>query len=102
VNVAVDRMIGREGAHPVGLAALGFVGGLAVGLAAWSSQLHRSRRDLFSAQPWRRLAALGYLGGCRPNHETLRLLDDYVTWESRPALRRRGERLLRRLEHYLD
>ena len=95
-------MIERDGAHSVGLAALGFVGGLAVGIAAWSSQLHRSRRDLFSPQPWRRLAALGYLAGSRPTQETLRLLGDYVTWESRPALRRRGELLLRRLQHYLD
>ncbi|HYD51913.1 MAG TPA: hypothetical protein VEA99_04775, partial [Gemmatimonadaceae bacterium] len=97
-----NEMSNRNGVRQTGLVALGFVGGLAVGMAAWSTQLHRSRRELFSGQPWRRLAALGYLGGCRPSQETARLLADYVSWESRPALRRRGERLLRRLEHYLD
>jgi hypothetical protein len=95
-------MSSENGVRQAGLVALGFVGGLAVGLAAWSSQLHRSRRELFSAHPWRRLAALGHLGGSRPTHETARLLGDYVEWETRPALRRRGERLRRRLEHYLD
>jgi len=84
------------------LVVYGFIGGLAVGIAAWSSQLHRSRRDLFSRHPWRRLAALGHLGGGAPSAEAARLLSEYVTWESRPALRRRGERMLRRMKLYLD
>ena len=92
----------RTGPNAASLVALGFVGGLAAGIAVWSSQLHRSRRELFSARPWRRLAALGHLGGGPPSLETARLLADYVNWESRPALRERGRRLLRRMEHYLD
>lgn len=91
---------GWDGA-PARLAALGFVGGLAAGVIVWSSALHRSRRELFSGSPWRRLAALGHLGG-EPSAEHAQLLADYVQWESRPALRRRGERLLRRMTHYLD
>jgi hypothetical protein len=83
------------------LAALGFAGGLAVGLVVWGSQLHRSRRDLFSRSPMRRFAALGYLAG-RPGSETARLLGDYLNWETRPLLRRRGLLLLRRMEAYLD
>ena len=83
------------------LAGIGFVGGLAVGLVVWGVQVQRSRRDLFSRSPIRRLAALGYLGG-QPGVETARLLADYVRWEARPALRKRGQHLLRRMEAYLD
>ena len=83
------------------ITAAGFVGGLAVGLVVWSSQVQRSRRELFSRSPMRRYAALGFLAG-RPGVETARLLRDYVNWETRPALRRRGQHLLRRLHAYLD
>lgn len=94
-------MNGRSGGSPATLAALGFVGGLAAGVLLWSSQLHRSRRELFSGSSWRRLAALGHLGG-EPSAEHAQLLADYVQWEARPALRRRGEHLLRRMTHHLD
>jgi hypothetical protein len=83
------------------MAAAGFVGGLAVGLVVWSTQVQRSRRELFSRSPVRRYAALGFLAG-RPGVETARLLADYVNWETRPALRRRGQLLLRRMHAYLD
>ena len=56
----------------------------------------RSRRDLFSASPLKRFAALGYLGG-HPGIETARLLTEYVRWEVKPALRKRAERLLQRM-----
>ena len=83
------------------LVAAGFVGGLAVGLVVWSTQVQRSRRELFSRSAVRRYAALGFLAG-RPGLETARLLADYVNWETRPALRRRGQLLLRRMHAYLD
>lgn len=83
------------------LVAAGFVGGLAVGLVVWSTQVQRSRRELFSRSPMKRYAALGFLAG-RPGAETARLLRDYVNWETRPALRRRGQHLLRRMHAYLD
>lgn len=83
------------------LGALGFVGGVAVGLVVWGIQVQRSRRELFSRSPLRRLAALGYLAG-RPGVETARLLTDYLNWETQPILRRRGQVVLRRMEAYLD
>ena len=83
------------------LAGIGFLGGFAAGLVLWAAQVQRSRRDLFSRSPVRRLAALGYLGG-QPGVETARLLQDYVKWEARPVLRLRGQHLLRRMETYLD
>jgi hypothetical protein len=75
----------------------GFLGGLIIGLLVWSTQIRRSRRDLFSRNPVRRLAALGYIGG-HPSVDTARLLTEYVSWERRPSLRGRAERLLRRMD----
>jgi hypothetical protein len=49
----------------------------------------------------KRLAALGYLGG-RPGLDTVHILADYVRWERHPGLRRRGERILRRMKSHLD
>jgi hypothetical protein len=69
-------------------------------VALWDYEMRSSRRHLFSRNPLKRLAALGYLGGS-PSVETARLLRDYVNWESRPELRRRGLRLLRRIESAL-
>ena len=82
-------------------ASAGFAGGLALGLIVWSQQTKRSRRDLFSPRPWRRMAALGYLRG-RPSAHHVRLLRDYIAWERHPGLRRRGQRILRRMEHSLE
>jgi hypothetical protein len=83
------------------LATVGFIGGVAAGLLVWSTQVERSRRELFNRSPVRRFAALGFLAG-RPGLETARLLADYVNWETRPVLRRRGRLLLRRMEAHLD
>lgn len=85
----------------VRLVGIGFVGGFAAGIFIWGTQVQRSKHDLFSRSPVRRLAALGYLSG-KPGVETARLLTDYVRWEARPALRMRGQRLLRRMKAYLD
>jgi hypothetical protein len=83
------------------LASVGFIGGVAAGLLVWSTQVERSRRELFNRSPVRRFAALGFLAG-RPGLDTARLLADYVNWETRPVLRRRGRLLLRRMEAHLD
>jgi len=74
-----------------------FLSGLVCGAVVWSIQIGRSRRELFSRSPVRRLAALGYLSG-QPGIETTRILTDYIGWERDPALRRRGQRVLRRMK----
>ncbi|HET9150978.1 MAG TPA: hypothetical protein VFN83_04620 [Gemmatimonadales bacterium] len=75
--------------------------GAAIGvLAGWALAQQRyvqHRQDLFHPRALRRLAALGYLAG-QHGVATVRLLRDYVAWEPQPMLRRRGERILRRLE----
>lgn len=92
------RELAKGRRHPgTRFLALGFVTGMAAGVLLWSGQQHTFKRGLFSRSPLRRLAALGYLSG-RPSLETVRLLRDYVRWEPRAALRRRGERVLRRVE----
>jgi hypothetical protein len=80
-----------------GYAAVGFAVGVAAGVLVWSSQMRRFRQDLFNPSPMRRLAALGYLRGSDAS-ASARVLRDYVRWERSPSLRKRGERLLRRLE----
>jgi hypothetical protein len=90
-----------RGVKSARLAAAGFIGGVAAGLLVWSTQVERSRRELFNRSPVRRFAALGFLAG-RPGLDTARLLADYVNWETRPVLRRRGRLLLRRMEAHLD
>jgi hypothetical protein len=88
---------GRQQATAV---TVGFLGGLLFGAVAWSTQIQRSRRELFSKRPVRRLAALGYLAG-QSGPDTIRILTEYVGWERHPALRRRGERILRRAHSHL-
>ncbi len=78
----------------------GFLAGLVLGAAVWSTQIQRSRRELFSKRSVNRLAALGYLSG-QPGIETVRILTDYVGWERNPALRRRAKRVLRRMHSRL-
>lgn len=78
----------------------GFLAGLVLGAVVWGTQIQRSRRELFSKQPVKRLAALGYLSG-QPGIDTVRILTDYVGWERSPALRRRAQRVLRRMESRL-
>ncbi len=80
---------------------IGLLGGVVVGLVGWSAQIERSRRDLFSASAVRRLAALGALRG-RSGPHTARLLAEYVEWEPRVGLRRRGERMLARMQADLE
>lgn len=86
----------RRGWYVVGAVAAGFV----VGALLAQRQMGRWRSSLFSSRPLRRLAALGYLSG-HPGPDTVRLLRDYLAWEHHPALRRRAESLMRRMERTL-
>ena len=95
------KVVRRGGTPAAKLVAAGFLGGLAVGVLIWSRLQHRHRRDLFSKHSLRRFAALGYLSGT-PSVDTARLLRDYIQWEPRSVLRRRGRRVLRQVEASLD
>jgi hypothetical protein len=75
-------------------------GGLVIGALLAQRSMGRWRSSLFSARPLRRLAALGYLSG-HPGPEAVRVLRDYLAWEEHPALRRRAEVIMRRMESKL-
>ena len=77
--------------------AAGFVGGVVAGLVLWSFQMKRSRRDLFSKNPVKRLAAMGYLGG-QATPENVQLMAEYCRWEPNPMLQKRASRLLNRMK----
>jgi len=79
---------------------MGVLGGFVAGFALWSRQQHADRESLFSRNPVRRLAALGYLRA-QPDEQTVTLLREYLAWEPRPELRRRARRVLRRVERTL-
>jgi hypothetical protein len=77
--------------------AVGFVGGLAAGTLLWSRMQRQYRRNLFSRSPLLRVAALGYLRA-KPTVNTAQILKEYIAWEPRAILRRRGAKMLQRLE----
>ncbi len=77
--------------------AVGFIGGMAAGSLFWSRMQRQCRRNLFSRQAVRRIAALGYLRA-KPSVRNAQLLREYVAWEPRPILRNRGVKMLKRLE----
>jgi hypothetical protein len=70
----------------------------AVGVLLVRDQISRSKRDLFSPHPLRRLAALEYLGSVAASVDTVLLLRDFLAWEPRPLLRKRAHAVLLRLE----
>ncbi|HWA40677.1 MAG TPA: hypothetical protein VG712_03640 [Gemmatimonadales bacterium] len=78
-----------------------FLGAAAVGVAAgWmlaGRHIRRHRTALFSPRPLQRLSALAGLAA-EPSVANVRLLQDYLAWETRPLLRRRASALLRRME----
>jgi hypothetical protein len=84
----------------IGFVAVGFVGGVAAGTLFWSRMQRHYRRNLCSKSPILRVAALGYLRA-RPTVNTATILREYVAWEPRSVLRRRGARMLKQLESTL-
>ncbi|UCD23497.1 MAG: hypothetical protein JSW51_10675 [Gemmatimonadota bacterium] len=76
---------------------IGIVVGTTAGALLAQHSMDRHRRQLFSGRPLRRLSALGYLKS-HPSVESVHLLQDYLTWEKHPVLRRRAEAIARRME----
>jgi hypothetical protein len=73
-----------------------FLGAAAVGLAGGWLLARRHdrghRADLFASEPYRRLAALGWIA-THDDPADLLLLRDYLAWEPLPALRGRARRI---------
>jgi hypothetical protein len=76
---------------------VGFGVGAVIGAVLAQQSVGRHRQALFSGRPLRRLSALNYVSK-HPSVEAVRLLYDYLAWEQHPMLRRRAERIVRRME----
>jgi len=89
----LDRKIRNTGVAVLAAAALGAV-------AAWviRDQIQRHSRDLFSPSFLRRLAALGHMAKAEASVDHINLMKDFVSWESRDALRRRAQMIVERME----
>ena len=82
-------------------AGLFLLGAGAVGAVAtlvFRDQVVRHRRDLFSANAFRRLAALRHLTGEQATVDAVTLLRDFAAWEPRPVLRNQTTGILERME----
>ena len=64
-------------------------------------QVSRHRRELFSSNPVRRLAALRHLTGEPASVDVVTVLRDFKAWESRRLLRNRATAVLARMEEDL-
>lgn len=91
-------MKSRQVVKTVGVVALVVGVTAALGILVVRDQISRHSRDLFSAHPLRRLAALGFLAAGEATVETVHLLRDFIAWEQRPLLRRRAMQVLARME----
>lgn len=79
---------------------LAVAAGFAIGWRLAERHLVRHKSALFSPSWVRRRAALSYLAG-QASPATVRLLRDYLAWEPTVSLRRRAQRLVRRMESNL-
>jgi len=104
VNVKADargEMMGAETERRLRIAGLTVLAAAAAGAVATlivRDQMTRHRKDLFSPNALRRLAALGYLARSEPAVESVMLLRDFLSWEPRRLLRGRARSILRRME----
>lgn len=73
-----------------------------VGALVVRDQISRHRRELFSAYPLRRLAALSFIAGREASIDLIQLLRDFIAWEPRPLIRRRAAQILTRMEQRLE
>lgn len=94
--IQTTRLLRTLGLALAGAAAVG-----ALGMLLIRDQMNRHRRNLFSPRPYRRLAALGYIGH-HPDVENAHLLRDFLSWESEPRLLRRAASILKRMEQALS
>ena len=92
----MDQRVKKLGLVLIGAAALGALGALII-----QDQIRRHRRDLFSPNAFRRLAALGHMSGEPASVDAIMVLRDFATWEPRRMLRARATAILSRMEDEL-
>lgn len=85
-------------ARRIGLFLLGVGTVAALGALVLRDQVIRHRRDLFSSNPVRRLAALRHLNGEPATVDAITVLRDFSAWEPRRLLRNQAAAVLERME----
>ena len=65
------------------------------------NQVESNRRELFSGNAFRRLAALGHMGGEPASVGAVSVLRDFCAWEPKRLLRNRAVAILTRMEDEL-
>ncbi len=93
----MNRGLRRAGLFLLGVGAAGALTALVL-----RDQLLRHRRNLFSPNAFRRLAALGHLAGEPGTVDAVTLLRDFTAWEPRSMLRRQAAAILTRMEEELQ
>ena len=88
-------------ARRIGLFLLGVGTVAALGALVLRDQVVRHRRDLFSSNPVRRLAALWHLYGEPATVDAVTVLRDFSAWEPRRLLRNQAAAVLERMESEL-
>ncbi|MXW16293.1 MAG: hypothetical protein F4139_07880 [Gemmatimonadetes bacterium] len=88
-------------ARRIGLFLLGVGTVAALGALVLRDQVIRHRRDLFSSNPVRRLAALRHLNGEPATVDAITVLRDFSAWEPRRLLRNQAAAVLERMESEL-
>jgi len=85
----------------MGLFLLGVGAAAALAAIVLRDQVNRHRRELFSSNPVRRLAALRHMTGEPASVDAVTVLRDFKAWETRRLLRNRATAVLARMEEEL-
>jgi hypothetical protein len=93
----MNRTLRTTGIALLAAAAAGALAALVI-----RDQITRHRRNLFSPQAFKRLAALGHMGREPASVSHIRLLRDFIAWEPRKLLRERAHNILDRMENEVD
>ena len=88
----MNRRLRTAGLTVLAAAAAGALAALII-----RGQISRHRRDLFSPQAFKRLAALGHIGREQASVDLIHLLRDFISWEPRKMLRERAEAIMERM-----
>ncbi len=85
----------------IGMFLLGAGAVAAVAALVIRNQVENNRRELFSGNAFRRLAALGHIAGEPASVGSVSVLRDFCAWEPKSLLRSRGAAILTRMEDEL-
>lgn len=89
----MSSRLGRAGLFLAGAAVAGVA-------AAWlvRNQVRRQRRNLFSPNVFRRMAALRHVAGEPATVDAINLVRDFAAWEPRSLLRKTAWAIVERME----